>query len=148
MKRSILCAIGLFTAAVLMNSCATMSLSFDQIDARMATWENAPVDELYTTWGPPKSSQALSTGDTVISYSYAYTQSSGGYSTGGYYIGKTYMPATEVPLEVSTLQCTVLFTVRKNRIFKWSYDGNLGAADKLVRQRPGTNIETTGENRK
>mgnify|MGYP003592878345 CR=1 FL=1 len=140
--KKILCSVFLFVSSAFAVSCATMSLSFDQIDERIKTWEHAPVDDLYLSWGPPKATQTLSNGDTVISYSYAYTQSSGGYSTGGYYIGKTYMPATEVPLEVNTLQCTVLFTVRKKTIVNWSYDGNLGAADKLVKARPGQQVNT------
>jgi hypothetical protein len=100
--------------------------NWTKIRSDMDSWNGAPADELYMSWGPPQGTQALSNGNTIVSYSTATNL-----STGGYYAGNVW-----VPQDNSTLTCKVLFTIDKEeKIVNWSYSGNYGAIEKVVRPR-------------
>ena len=100
--------------------------NWTKIDSDMASWDGAPADELYMSWGPPQGTQVLSNGNTIASYS-----TSANLTTGGYYAGNVWISENN-----TTLTCKVLFTIDEGgKIVNWSYDGNYGAIQKVVRPR-------------
>ncbi len=126
-----------------LGGCATQG----KYTAKVQTWIGHHTDELISSWGPPSSSTALSSGGKVLEYARSQTVQSGGgtvylpmtnyqsgtvnaYGPTGYgsanYGGTTtqQMPF-HVPSSISTNWCNTRFTTNpKSIIINWSIEGN------------------------
>jgi hypothetical protein len=132
-----------FIVSTTLAGCATTA-NYEKI---LNTWVGSHVDDLVSSWGPPRSSFPLSDGGKVIEYSSSRNIQVGGYTTtvpqttyttgnasaygsGGYAYGNysgtstTYVQQT-TPVQNIALQCVTRFTINaQGLITRWSWQGN------------------------
>jgi hypothetical protein len=141
MARDTLLACAAFCLSL--GGCATQG----KYTAKVQTWIGHHTDELISSWGPPSSSTALSSGGKVLEYARSQTVQSGGgtfylpmtnyqsgtvnaygsteYGSANYGGTTTQQMPFNVPSSISTKWCSTRFTTnRQSIIINWAIEGN------------------------